>query len=230
MTSHLCSDSPLPSSPSDRLIVLEGMPGAGKTTAINMLASLGHTVVGEYTDNTGHTLDHSGHPDIGDDDAHQLNWLRKAAQCATRLERYSVVYADRDWLSSLAYAHGIAADDGGTMLAHRTSWAMRHLREGALVLPSIYVVFDLDPASSIARRAGHLRPRHPWGRPEVLERLRAFYRDPAESLQDVSAELSEALAVPLRINLSGHDHPIGIFAHLDCLNRPSASRLAQEPS
>jgi predicted ATPase len=207
--SRPCSEA---AGPPGRLVVLEGMPGAGKTTTAAALAARGHAVVGEYTTSTEATLAIEDHPDISDDDAHQANWLRKAAQCTTRLARAPVVYADRDWLSSLAYACTIS--DGGNLLAHRAYWAARHLADGTLLLPAAYAIFDLDPAASLSRRAGRLRPGHPWNQPDALDRLRLFYRDPARILIPVCPELAAALATPGRIDLSGHDDPRRILTGL----------------
>jgi hypothetical protein len=69
------------------LIVLEGMPGAGKTTAAAALEEHGRQVAGEYTDDTGATIAAGDHPPAWDNDAHQQNWLRKTAQCGTWLSR-----------------------------------------------------------------------------------------------------------------------------------------------
>src|SRR5580704_10495555 len=104
-----CSD---PAAVHARLIVLEGMPGAGKSTAAASLRRDGWQVIGEYTGPDGTTAAVSEHSGVEDDDAHQANWLRKAALCASAL-RTGVTYADRDWISSLAYAHSTSATDGG---------------------------------------------------------------------------------------------------------------------
>ncbi|MGH3122351.1 MAG: AAA family ATPase [Trebonia sp.] len=199
-----CSEPPVPPARHGRLIVLEGMPGAGKTTAATALAGRGHSVVGEYTSDTEATLAIGDHPDVSDDDAHQANWLRKAAQCAARLASRPVVYADRDWLSSLSYA--CAAGDA-ELLASRARWAARHLDAGTLLLPDAYAVFDLDAAASLSRRAGRLRPGHPWNQPAALSRLRDFYRDPARALRPVCPALAAALGIPERIGISGYDGP-----------------------
>ena len=219
-SSSRCSDTiTQPAVPATaRLIVLEGMPGAGKTTMATALAARGHSVVGEYTSDTEATLAIGDHPDISDDDAHQANWLRKAAQCTARLACRPVVYADRDWLSSLSYAY--SADDGN-LLARRAAWAARHLSAGTLLLPSAYAVFDLDPAASIARRATRLRAGHPWNHPAALERLRRFYLNPAACLRPVSRELAAALSVPAWAAVSGHDEPAVTLARIESLARPA---------
>ena len=200
-----------------RLIILEGMPGAGKTTTANALAADGHSVVGEYTDVSETTIAVSAHPDVSDDDAHQLNWLRKAAQSTARLVHNPVVYADRDWLSALSYAYSSAAADGGALLAERAAWAERHLADGTLVLPGTYAVYDIDPAASLARRAGRLCPGHPWNQLKALERLRDFYVEPSRALQPVSVALAVALSRPSRIDISGRADRAAVLASLSSL-------------
>ncbi|MGH3250949.1 MAG: hypothetical protein ACRDOI_32735, partial [Trebonia sp.] len=56
------SDLTVPSAWAGRLVVLEGMPGAGKTTAAGALAGLGHAVVGEYTNDAHATIAVHAHP------------------------------------------------------------------------------------------------------------------------------------------------------------------------
>jgi hypothetical protein len=190
------------------------MPGAGKTTTATALADRGHSVVGEYTSDTEATLAIGDHPGISDDDAHQANWLRKAAQCTARLACHPVVYADRDWLSSLSYACTAEGDGDGELLARRARWAARHLDDGTLLLPDAYAVFDLDPGASLSRRDGRLRPGHLWNRPVALDRLRDFYRDPARALRPACPELAAALSIPERIDISGRDDPRRVLDRL----------------
>lgn len=198
-----CSDTAPFAVPRGGLIVLEGMPGAGKTTAACALAGRGLPVLGEYTDNADATIAIAMHPPVDDDDAHQQNWLRKTAQCTARLAHGGMVYADRDWLSSLSYAYSIAAADGGALLRQRAAWAASRLRGGSLLLPGAYVIFDLDPATSLDRRASRLRPGHPWNDLGALRRLRDFYTCPSRALDPVDPGLAHALRRPRRTDISG---------------------------
>lgn len=170
-----------------RVITIEGMPGAGKTTAANHLTAIGHTVVGEYTSDSGSPTRLDEHPAVDDDTAHQANWLRKHRAATDHRSAGATVFLDRDWLSSLAYAHSIRDDE---LLARRADWALGHLRAGALALPSAYVVVHIDPDESLRRRAHQLRPNHPWSRRNPLRRLAAFYRAPATALANVDTEIS----------------------------------------
>jgi AAA domain-containing protein len=201
-TSRPCSDTPLAA----RLIVLEGMPGAGKTTAAQALARNGLPVLGEYTDDRETTITISAHPRIDDDDAHQHNWLRKSAQCAAHLARSdSTVIADRDWLSSLSYAWSASAPGDYATLQQRAGWAWTCLLAGQLLLPGTYVIFDLDPATSLTRRRDRLRHGHPWNGHGPLGRLRDFYASPADAILPIHPGLAHALRQPAHIRISGHD-------------------------
>lgn len=215
------SDPGYPDAREGRLIVLEGMPGGGKTTAARALAGLGHAVVGEYTDAAHATIDIAAHPGIDDDDAHQANWTRKAALCVPLLDRNPVVYSDRDWLSSLSYAYSVAPGDGGALLTSRAEWVLRCLEDETLLLPGLYVVFDLDPATSASRREGRLRARHPWNHADTLTRLRDFYQDPAGALRPFSDELAGAVTLSSRTAVSGHDDPLAVLGYLVSLSSPA---------
>jgi predicted ATPase len=81
------------------LIVLEGMPGAGRTTALGVLGGRGRQVVGEYL---------CARPGVDEDEAHQGNWIAKAEVSAEAVTR-GHVFCDRDFLSWLAFAWSIAA-------------------------------------------------------------------------------------------------------------------------
>jgi len=70
------SSSERPGPAEGQIIVVEGMPGAGKTTAVTFLAAQGHTTVGEYATADGLTIPFHAHP-AGSDDGHQTNWLTK---------------------------------------------------------------------------------------------------------------------------------------------------------
>lgn len=88
-------------------------------------------------------------------------------------------------------------------------------------LAPLYVLFDLDPATSVARRAGRLRVGHPWNRPEALDRLQCFYRDPVSALRPLSSELATALALSTRTAVSGRDDPLAVLGHLASLSSPA---------
>lgn len=156
------------------VLALEGMPGAGKTSAATALAAQNWTVIGEYTTVTGDVVPIHAHPDVGDDAGRQRNWLRKHHQVHAA-RRNGPVFCDRDWLSALAYAYSVADTDHGELLDSRARWASDCLDHGDLTLASTYIVFQVDPTISLQRRANRLTPLHPWSGLHGLIRLAAFY-------------------------------------------------------
>ncbi|MGH3565015.1 MAG: AAA family ATPase [Pseudonocardia sp.] len=171
------------------VLVLEGMPGAGKTTAATTLAAENRAVIGEYTTLTGDVIPIEGHPAVDDDAEHQRNWLHKhhqvqAARC------HGPVFCDRDWLSALAYAYSVTDDE---LLTDRADWVSDCLDRRVLTLASTYVVFQLDPSVSLRRRADRLTPGHPWSSRPGLIRLATFYTDSAEALAPVHPNLAARL-------------------------------------
>ncbi|HEU0086760.1 MAG TPA: AAA family ATPase [Pseudonocardiaceae bacterium] len=189
LTRLSCSELPTSQYP---VLVLEGMPGAGKTTAATILAAENRAVIGEYTTLTGDVVPIDAHPAVVDDAAHQRNWLRKHRQVQAA-RRTSPVFCDRDWLTALAYAHSLADTDHGALLTSRACWVSDRLDCGNLMLADTYVVFPLDPAVSLQRRMNRLNPDHPWSSLPGLIRLAAFYIDPATALATVHPDLAARL-------------------------------------
>lgn len=185
-TKTRCSDTPL-----RPVVVLEGTPGAGKTTAAEALAAEGHTVIGEYVTYGGDLIPVADHPDVDDDASHQDNWLLKHRHVQSRRTRPVVL--DRDWLTSLAYAASLSDDTGPDLLTRRAAWAARRLRSGALAVADIYVVLDVDPDESLRRRAGRLTPGHPWSTPAGVARAARFYANPVAAIAPINAELADHL-------------------------------------
>jgi len=167
------------------MIVLEGMPGAGKTTAAEVLARQGRTVLGEYLDHHGETVPVTAHPGVDDDHAHQTNWLTKHQHRIAA--GGGPVFLDRDWVSALAYAYSLPATASAPVLAARARWAAGHLFAGRLAVADTYVVFHLDVRLSLRRRATRLNPPH------GLARLARFYHDPAAAIEPVHPRLAAAL-------------------------------------
>ncbi|MGC4886633.1 AAA family ATPase [Micromonospora sp. DT227] len=189
MTSTYPKRSSEPQIRPGRHVVLEGMPGSGKTTTAETLAAGGYAVIAEYTTLDGAAIPVQWHPPVGDDNAHQSNWLIKHRQ-ATAARANGSVLSDRDWLSALAYA---ASLDDRTLLATRASWAYEHLNAGLLSVPDAYLIVGCAPETSLARRADRLTAGHPWSTRAGLARLALFYRDPTAAIADVHPALAAEL-------------------------------------
>lgn len=201
------------------VLVLEGMPGAGKTSAATALAAQNWTVIGEYTTVTGGVVPIHAHPAVDDDAGHQRNWLRKHHQVHAA-RRNGPVFCDRDWLSALAYAYSVADTDHGELLHSRARWASDCLDHGDLTLASTYIVFQLDPHISLHRRTNRLTPRHPWSSLSGLIRLATFYADPANAVSAAHPDLAARLRSASWHSLRGHslDHTVRFLR--DLAHRP----------
>jgi thymidylate kinase len=192
------------------LIVIEGMRGAGKTSAVGVLQRRGRQVVGEYV---------TEHPSVEDDHAHQRNWIAKTA-IAVPASTAGDVFCDRDFLTSLAFAYSI---DDRDLLARRAAWASTHLAAGRLVIGDTYLVLDITPQLSLARRESRLSSAHPWSCPPELERLRRFYLSPLDALEWIDDDLAAAFACARWYLTSGEATTPDELAVL-------AERLAEEVS
>jgi ATPase subunit of ABC transporter with duplicated ATPase domains len=180
-----------------RLITVEGPPGAGKTTALQVLAQRGHSVIGEYTTPAGSTIPIASHPAVDDDAAHQRNWLIKNEQASSVRGQQRAVWLDRDWISSLAYAYSLGDRQ---LLAARAKWAFECLDAGDLTTADTYVVLHVDPAASLARRASRLNAGHIWSTAAGLLELHGFYADPIRAIARVHRQLA------LRVGTAHWEH------------------------
>ena len=179
------------------LLVVEGMPGAGKTTLIAALAACGLRTVGEYVTSTGATVAWADHPGVDEDQAHQQNWITK--HDVTHLPGSSgVVACDRDWISALAYA---ASLDDTALLGARAQWADAALARRRLCVAENYLLLHLDPDTSLTRRGDRLTPGHPWSTRSGLKRLERFYADPAAVVGQVHSRLGERLTAARWLHL-----------------------------
>lgn len=201
------------------VLVLEGMPGAGKTTATTVLTAENRIVLGEYTTTTGAIVPIQAHPSVDDDAGHQHNWLRKHHQVQLA-RRDGPVFCDRDWLSALAYAYSVADTDHGELLNSRARWASECLNRGDLIVADTYVVFPLDPTVSLLRRAHRVTPGHPWSSPPGLIRLSTFYSDPAAALALVDSDLAARLRATTWHPLGGYSMDRTVRLLRDLVDRP----------
>ncbi len=165
------------------MIVLEGMPGAGKTSLANLLTAQGEHVLPEYVVNQGMP------PAPEDNDAHQQNWERKE-QLLAATSAHRPVIVDRNFLSSLAYAYSIrSSNQGAQLLVERIGWCRERLASGQFEHPRIYCIFDCPIQLSLSRRGIAQPGDHSWTTWQVLRELRRFYATMPEALGDLHPAL-----------------------------------------
>lgn len=199
MRKSVCSEPP--GRAFQQVIALEGMPGAGKTTALTQLAPR-WPVIGEYTTVDGAPLTQAEHPLPDQDENHQNNWLCKTAQVYDHLNAGAeVVVSDRDWLSSLSYAHSTGDKE---LLTTRCRWAATHLEAGRLHVADVYLVMHVDPATSLARRQHRLHPEHPWSTTVGVQRLADFYSDPVSVVRGHHPLLATTLNEARIVHVDSH--------------------------
>jgi thymidylate kinase len=162
---------PIADTVNGRIIAIEGLPGAGKTTCF-------HRLIAAYAED-GRVFFHEANPPPGlrffstsphwrRTYYHRL-WQGRLATAAELLTEGKTVFFDRTFLSNVAYLH--ASCDP----AYRPT--VEHFRRAtrSCVGKSLLLVIDL-PVEVILRRKfalGVLPP--PWCHPHFLERMRDFY-------------------------------------------------------
>lgn len=172
-----------------RTVVLEGMPGAGKTSLLNLLADRGHAVLGEYIDDQSAAIPITEHPALDDDAGHLANWVRKDMH-ASAFATAGTLVMDRNWLTALAWAYSCPEIAGLHEFERRTAWAAWNLEHDLLEAPDTWLILNCTTDTSLNRRRDRLNAANPWTKPEVLERLRAFYADPAAAIGTANAALA----------------------------------------
>lgn len=132
-----------------RLIVLEGVPGAGKTSASRYLEKRFGMVAVSQLD---HTVRRKNTPQ---EDAHL--WYIQAELARQPMIRSALngsldVIQDRNLLSALAFAYAWSKQDGNRRLIRRVLGALLHETSGRLVRPDVLVLLSVRPTEGLARR------------------------------------------------------------------------------
>lgn len=186
------------------LVVVEGVPGAGKTSAIAAVASgLGAATLPE--------IDHVTHqpPACPHDQDTLAEWyvdaeLRRQQQLREVLRSNRIVIQDRCVLSTVAFAFARSA--AGSREARRR--LLQRLTDGPkFVMPDAIIILDVDVATSLSRRRSYVDDKRYriWFDPIFLARFRRFYHRTAHRLMrcttisfDTSAASPQMVGAVLR--------------------------------
>jgi thymidylate kinase len=157
-------------------IVLEGLPGAGKSSnirrLINELPAL--AIPGE----SRLFLRTLGNYKLID----KYYWLNE--EIKTRLAKSfqaPIVLFDRCYVSALAYAYALTSVRGHhrgfeECYEEQLSWYRRSMVEGRLVRPDLIIVLDVNPHISVSRKPNAHDFDDVWADIECLKAMRNYYK------------------------------------------------------
>lgn len=167
-----------------KIIVLEGIPGTGKTTLAKDLAASTRSLyysehiflneIFEY--NSQHTLD--------SESIYLLHWEVKWR--ISQLIKKTCIF-DRNHLSTLAYNYAKSKiENNKSYFLTVLSWYQESLRTGVLKEPDFYFILDIDPSTSLSRQPQSRNKI--WGTEEGLNYSRDFYKN-FESFLDIGTHV-----------------------------------------
>jgi thymidylate kinase len=162
-----------------RLVVFEGIPGAGKTTVSKLLASRNNLLLLPELD---HVTALNTQGEVLKDDLVE-GWYVKtelARQLAIReqLEAGKYVFQDRSILSTLAFAYARSMVDNDYLRFERVTERLTKAVGNKLLLPDAVVLLFVDQRISLERRRRFSRQRQfaLWFDTEFLSHYEAFYQ------------------------------------------------------
>jgi thymidylate kinase len=155
------------------LVVLEGLPGAGKTTCFHRLiarhASGSVLFFGEA--NPSPWICCQSLQGARGSRYFRLLWEGRLAAMRKLLAAGHSLVLDRSFLSNLAYLHAVRSPAYAGTLDHYRRWGCLDRA------PDLLCLFDL-PTDRVLERKCRLEGKklpQPWCRPEFVDRLRQFY-------------------------------------------------------
>jgi thymidylate kinase len=180
------------------IVVMEGLPGAGKSTICGMFADRGAVVFHEVLDANNHILSHE-EINAEDTEFFLLNDLRKylKAREARLVGRVAVV--DRGMESTLAYSRLLDRKDGTRKFQEARLFYKQHHKIFSSADMTVYL--DLPPAMSASRKKPVIEEGDLWSFPENLVATRQYYLSVFRGRSDV-------------VHLSGIDSPEVNFRRL----------------
>lgn len=160
---------------STKRLVLEGLPGAGKTTlAAKLSRALGGPVVPEW---------------VGLEDRDWARWPLtlpfyfandELKEAVARFVAAPWVILDRHYASTLAFAYALDGEGQESPRADESwagnlAWFLEARSAGRLSPPDVVVWLDIDPALSLARQPRARAFDPVWGEAERLSAMRRGY-------------------------------------------------------
>ena len=160
------------------IIVLDGLPGAGKTTLVKRLVDecdfleVPEMLV-EYKD-----------PEDGfitfDFETYFLKYDVLKCQKALELSKKSKnIVMDKNYLSTIAFNYAVTECKKGDSYDKVRSWFASH--QEALIKPDCYFFLSIPVELSFARKQRKVGGTDFWGSEELLERMKDFFETKANS-------------------------------------------------
>ena len=144
------------------LVILEGLPGAGKTSLLDLLHAEFFCVPESL-------------PGFSGEAAGQEDFLRHDfAKLRAGRDSGTAALVDRGYASTLAWNYARLIVDGALDYYSLLGYAAKRMaRQGCR--PDLYIVIDVDPATSLARKNRPVLEADLWTRPEYLAASGRFY-------------------------------------------------------
>lgn len=152
-----------------KFIVLEGLPGGGKTT-----------LLGELKDTDIYTIDQIL-PFRPDDSKLTVSYIKKSDFLKTSRfldSNESNVLTDRYYVSTLAYHWSYDKVFHANTYKNIYKWYKKSLKDGFLIKPFLTFLIVVSPSLSLERknRINDLNSDNPWVRKDFLDFLNAYYK------------------------------------------------------
>ena len=156
------------------IIVLEGMPGSGKTTISNFLKnehSFG--MVPQIIETEDGKIE-------ANNKYHQNPFFRSdelKCQLARKLEKtHRNVIMDRNYISTLAYNYAVNDKEHHSSFAIASQWYLDNI-DFNLIYPTIYIYLKTPLKFCFSRKNRQPDIKSPWTNPSCLKKMSYFYKN-----------------------------------------------------
>lgn len=152
------------------VVILEGLPGAGKTSLLSLLSHEFFCVP--------ESLPHFGSGITGEEDylRHDFEKLRLARASG------HVALIDRGYASTLAWSHARLLVDGALEYYDLLGYVAKYLQHN-YCQPDIYILIDVDPEISLTRKNRPVIKEDIWTQARYLTASHRFYEHYFEAVE-----------------------------------------------